>query len=154
MSCTHFVKMLPAIATAIFVVYHPRPAIAAQVGSFNKTCYARNWVTGAVEPVLEINVYDQPNFPYMAYTKKLPGGKWRIEWNYPRIVSAQLTESQVIFLFYHECAHARFASPSESVADCEGVRAMSKDNELSSSAFDEIRYLYKTIGREFPPPGC
>jgi hypothetical protein len=57
-------------------------------------------------------------------------------------------------VFYHECAHARFAAPDEAIADCEGLRHMRGDSGVTPSEVAQIAAFYAQIGRVFPPPGC
>lgn len=75
---------------------------------------------------------------FMAFTQMGPNGLPTITFDHGLIqpVAMQLPIA-IDFLFYHECAHARFISSSidirssEFIANCEGLRKMRADNKIS-----------------------
>lgn len=132
----------------------PDLASAATIGSFQKTCWARNWRTGMIQPVPEIDVRGRPMDNVMAFTRAMPDGSWQIEWNVDRIRNFGLTNDVIVFLYYHECAHAQYASPDEGVADCGGLVAMRRDGYLSPETYQRIVAIYAASGRPFPSGPC
>jgi len=126
-------------------------ADAATVGSWSKTCVARNSITGIPEPVAEMNIND-PSLGFFAFTSKLPNGGWLTRYN---LALAQTVPSDVlIFLFYHECAHAQVPTASEAVADCVGLRSMQSDMTVTPAMIADITRAYAARGRPFPSGPC
>jgi hypothetical protein len=141
-----------AIVTFIFGLCVRSAASAAVVGSWSKTCYAPNWITGESEAVTETNVND-PYKTFYGFTSRQPGGHWLTQYNLARI-GTQTPPDVLIFLFYHECAHARFNTSSEAIADCQGLKAMNEDIGVTSRIVAEIRETYASVGRPFPSGPC
>jgi len=125
------------------------PANAFELKGFAKECYAPNWRTGRIERVRERNVA-APASGYLAFTSKQPDGGWLIEYNMPLMTQPHVTEATQKFIFYHECAHARFATADERTADCEGLAAMRKDMRVTPTMMAEIRSVFARSNREFP----
>lgn len=128
-------------------------AEAASVGAWSKTCTAPNWQTGVPEPAQEMNV-DAPAATYWGFTSMQAGGRWLIQYNTGRIFGPTGTQTVLMFLFYHECAHAQFATSDERIADCMGLAAMRKDMEVTASMIAEITLAYNSVGRSFPSGPC
>jgi hypothetical protein len=101
------------IAGLLSIVSFSR-ANAATVGQWSRTCTAPNWITGVPEAVPDSNI-NNPNMNFWGLTSKLPGGHWMTQYNLAKITAGP---DVMIFLFYHECSHAKFNSTSETVADC------------------------------------
>lgn len=53
----------------------------------------------------------------------------------------------ILFLYYHECAHLRMASSSELVANCEGLKQMRRDGEVTRGMEDTIYRYHVSLGR-------
>lgn len=130
----------------------PSAAEAATLPGWSRTCYAPNWMTGVVQPVPDYNVPDLGG--YWGFTSRAPGGRWLIRYSYAKISGYGATRAVLQFLYYHECAHARFNTSDERVADCEGLRAMRADVGLTPSQFAEIAATYARVGRPFPSGPC
>ncbi|MBT4699898.1 MAG: hypothetical protein HOB79_02395 [Rhodospirillaceae bacterium] len=140
------------ILAGLFAVTSPLPALAFKDGNFIRHCRAPNGLTGSMERVFEENVGDVLS-GFHAYTSMNgQNGRWLIQYNVPKMI--QLPRILRKFLFYHECAHARFNTSSEALADCEGARAMKRDIGLSSTRIARIAEHYEQYNREFPPLGC
>ncbi len=146
--------MKSKIHILILILLLPLKVSAAQVGSFHKQCFASNWQTGKVEVVEEINVYQRGSEPVLAFTKRLPDGHWRIEWNYDRIIQYRIPNDVVVFLFYHECAHAKSNSENEAEADCQALRDMQRDGYINERTYRKIESTYQMFGRRFPSGHC
>ena len=144
-------RTLFAVAATIPMFYVN--ANAATVGNWSKTCIAPNWMTGVPEPVPDMNV-NNPAVPFWGFTSKQPGGHWLTQYNYAKIFGPASTPNVLIFLFYHECAHAQFNSADEAVADCGGLNAMKQDMAVTSSMIAEITAAYNSVGRPFPSGAC
>jgi len=129
-------------------------AYGAQIEGFNKRCIAPNWQSGKPEVVPELNVYGQAAQSVFAFTKRTPGGHWRIEWNIDRIEYYKIPSDVLIFLYYHECAHATYNNESEVVADCEALSAMDADGYLDEQTYNNIAATYNYFGRSFPSGRC
>ncbi len=125
---------------------------AATVGPWSKTCIAPNWITGAPEPVQEMNI-SQPGAPFWGFTSKQPGGHWLTQYNLFLLAQPAATPDVLIFLFYHECSHARFNTPDEHTADCQGLSAMAQDMGVTPSILGQITAAYASVGRPFPSGG-
>lgn len=136
---------------ACFVASISLNATAYTDGNFIRTCYAPNWMTGAVEPVAEQNVGDVLS-GFHAFASRQPHGRWLIQYNVPKMSREPFTIRR--FLFYHECAHAVFNTSDETVADCEGLRMMIDDSGATDEHIRQIANMYRSYGREFPPHGC
>ncbi len=144
---------LAFLLSAVLFVVSAANAGAATVGSWTKTCVAPNWMTGVLEAVPDVNVSD-PTSGFWGFTSKQPGGHWLTQYNLARISTPLSTPTVLIFLFYHECAHAQFNSSDEGVADCQGLAAMSHDMPVTPSMIAEIRAVYNSLGRPFPSGPC
>lgn len=129
-------------------------ANAATIGNFQKSCIAKNWQTGQMHYVSEVNVYGYAYEPVMAYTSSQPDGGWLIQWNFDRIQNFGLSFGEIIFLFYHECAHAQYATSDEGIADCAGLAAMNADGHLTQQIYDAVKMRYAEMGRPFPSGQC
>ena len=128
-------------------------AQAATVGSWSKTCVAPNWMTGAPVVVPDTNVND-PSSPFWGFTSRQPGGNWLTQYNVAKISGPMATRAVLIFLFFHECAHAQFNSADEGIADCRGLEALRRDMPVTDSMIQEITAAYASVGRPFPSAPC
>jgi hypothetical protein len=144
-----FIKVL-FLLLLVFSVLSLSRAQAATVGSWSKVCVAPNWITGIPEPVADMNIND-PSQNFWGYTSQQSGGKWLTQYNLARIAG---TQNVLIFLFYHECSHAQFKTASETVADCQGLKAMGKDINVTPQIINEIKQAYASVGRPFPSGPC
>ena len=126
---------------------------AASLPGWSKTCVAPNWMTGVPETVPDMNIND-PSLPFWGFTSKQPGGRWLTQYNLARIATPLATKSVLMFLFFHECAHAQFNSADEGVADCQGLAAMRRDMTVTDAMIGEIRAAYASVGRPFPSGPC
>jgi hypothetical protein len=145
--------LLGALATlAVPFEITGQKAVAASLPGWSQTCYANNWQTGQLQPVPEINVVD-PNLPW-GHTDAQPNGTWLIRFNLQKIASPLATPAVLMFLFYHECSHARFATSDEGVADCQGLIAMRNDMTVTPQMYAEIAQVYASVGRPFPSGPC
>lgn len=141
-------------ASILVLLATPHKLVALELDGWKKSCFAANWKTGKVEEVIEKHLRPPPVAPWYAFTRQRPGGSWEIVYNYTQIQNYGLTPAAQKFVFYHECAHARLNSTRESVADCEGLRAMKKDMTVTKEMLAEITRAYLLLGRRFPSGPC
>ncbi len=145
-------KFFLAVFVTGFVLYANSSAAFVMSDGFSRTCTAPNWMTGKMEEVMETNVGPGKLGGFFATATSQPGGRWLIRWDVKRML--QLPADMQRFIFYHECAHARFGTSSEAIADCEGARMMKSDIGLNQAARATIQQVYAKYGRQFPPSGC
>lgn len=102
--------------------------------------------TGEIKPCIVQTAHGPYTVPevvgwakgFAAYTELMPPyGLPIITFDHPKVVTLTTTPIVVDFLFYHECAHARFGTRfynsyvSELGANCEGLRRMRADGKIS-----------------------
>ncbi len=153
---THSLKGLAAawaLALAPILTIGPSTAQSAELPGWSATCEAPNWQTGEWEEVPDVNVH-APGAGYWGFTSRQAGGHWLIQFNTARIFGPASSRSALMFLFYHECAHAQNNSSSETVADCEGLALMREDMDVTPSMISQIRMAYASVGRPFPSGSC
>lgn len=146
--------MRSRVSFSVPALIFPSIVLSATVGAFQKQCYAPNWITGRTEIVEEVNVYQRASDPVLGFTRRMPNGHWRTEYNVDRIKYFNIAPDVMIFLFYHECAHAKANSESEAVADCVALSDMEKDGYLSDETYKRIDVTYRQFGRVFPSGIC
>lgn len=129
----------------------PNIVLAFTDGGFTRTCIARNLISGIEEQVYEQNTGDVLG-GFHAYASSLPNGGWLIQYNVPKISA----ESFIVrkFIFYHECAHAVYATGDERVADCKGLQMMKNDIGLTVTELSELAQVYQKYNRILPPLDC
>lgn len=143
------IQLLLIFASILFL---PVRALAYVDGQYSNTCYARNSLNGQRQAVMEENVGDSLGGA-SAITSRLQDGRWLIQWNVPKMI--RMTSNIRLFLFFHECAHARTGSSDENTADCEGLKQMFSELGPSTRVIAEIAEVYRSgDGRQFPPRGC
>jgi hypothetical protein len=133
-------------------VFQVPSATAVQVGSFSSTCMAPNWQTGSIEPVPDQNSVG-PLGGLFGLTSRAPNGHWLIQFDVPAIRANGLTDDVIIFMFYHECGHAKGNTSDEHVADCIGLDDMNAAGLMSQPVFNQILQAYANRGRPFPSGG-
>lgn len=141
-----------AVAVSIVLFVSLTKTHAATVGSWSKSCLAPNWMTGAMEQVFEANVH-APGSPFWGFASRQAGGRWLIQYNTARIFGPVSTRAVLIFLFYHECAHAQLNNPDERAADCHGLAKMREDMDVTPAMLAEISKAYASVMRAFPTGG-
>ena len=128
------------------------PSAAASIGNWSRTCMAPNWKYGGLESVWDQNVFS--SIQAWAFVQKMPAGHWQISYNLARINPQYATPNLFMFLFYRECAYAKFQSPDGHVGDCQALADMKADHELSPQALGEISAAYASVGSGFPSGGA
>lgn len=137
---------------ALCLTAAPNPSVAASLGNWSRTCMAPNWKYGGPESVWDQNI-SSPT-PAWAFAQRMPDGHWQISYNLAQISPRYATPSFLKYLFYRECAFAKFHSPDEHVGDCQGLADMKADIGVSSEALEEISAAYASRGLSFPTGGA
>jgi len=142
------------VSLLLLTLIFPSIVFSATIGNFQQQCHAPNWITGKTEIVEEVNVYQRASDPVLGFTRRMPNGHWRTEYNVDRIRYFNIPPDVMVFLFYHECAHAKMNSESEAVADCVALSDMQTDGYLSDETYKRIEVTYQRFGRTFPSGVC
>ncbi len=146
-----FRALIAVVVLAQFV--GSKPADAIKIGQWEAVCMAPNWRTGELE---QVSVSNRPYYPmrmWFARIHRLVNGKWHMDFNRSFIHSARLSDETKIYIFYHECAHARLNNSSERAADCEALRLMRASMNVEPRIVRDIERAYRIIRRTFPTGG-
>jgi hypothetical protein len=147
------VQPLTSIVVAVICsATNPTPSAAANIGNWSRTCMAPNWKYGGVESVWDQNVYSP--LQAWAFAERMPEGHWQISYNLAQIEPRFATPDFFKFLFYRECAYAKFMSPDQHLGDCQALADMKADHDLSPQALEEISAAYASRGFSFPTGGA
>lgn len=129
------------------------PAQALKIGNWEAVCMAPNAITGEVQAVDEAHIARRPFPPFFGRTRRNDDGTWLMEFNVLAMNVYKVSDDMKKFIFYHECAHARLNDGSERIADCEGLKHMRADMQVSQDMLDGIAHTYLLISRIFPTGG-
>ena len=140
------------LIAAIWSATNPTPGAAASIGNWSRTCMAPNWKYGGVESVWDQDVYS--SLPSWAFAQRMPEGHWQISYNLAQIGSRLATPDFFKFLFYRECAYAKFSSLGQHLGDCQALADMKAGHDLSPQALEEISAAYASRGFSFPVGGA
>lgn len=146
--------IVPGLATFVAVLgFAATPANAVKIGSWDAVCMAPNWKTGEVQPVRFTRTPHRGRNYWYAKTERLDDGRWHIDFNTTFIKRTDTSEMVQIYIFYHECAHARLNTTRERPADCEALRMMRASMTVTPMMLREIGFAYGQLRRMFPTGG-
>ena len=112
------------------------------------TCYAPHGRTGHIVPVAGMNGFAGGFWGFATYNAQ----------GWPTIIFdvSQLGRFPVIvarFTYYHECAHLSLPTTDEIRANCEGLRQMRTNGDISRRQEDQLRRLHYSLGPLGPQYG-